>query len=111
MEYVILEPGDTPVEGLPNFTLKEINLMRGKKYSPHELDLIFASKVGLGATVIDAPIPELPPDSKDAPSFERQKLLANARAAQIKEMLRKKGARTDEEKKLAAECQTSLPLR
>ena len=119
-EYFYCEPSDTgalptQLEGLPVFSLKEITLMRGRAFTCTELNALFDAKVELGATVESVTAqPSVQNDLFDStakPSpleeigykaiYESQEAIAKRHAANIRAMLRGKGARTDEEKKIA----------
>lgn len=61
-EYCILEGTDQIVPGVPCFTLKDIEVMKGRKYTKSELNLIFDAKLELGIAV--------EPEEKDCPRKE-----------------------------------------
>lgn len=87
------------VEGIPCFSEKEIQDMKGRTYTRGELDVIFDTKLELGATVEPLSVME---DLGYAKPRSREEL-AKDYSAKIVAMLREKGAKLREEKACAEE--------
>lgn len=83
-------------EGLPVFTVEEIKALGGKKYTDAEINLIFDTKLSIGAAV-ETVRQDIGYNNHKPPE---RIALAQDYGSKIKDMLRGMGARTDEEKKI-----------
>jgi hypothetical protein len=90
-EFYIGDNLPNQIDGLPCFSLKEVNEMRGVVLSISELDSIFDKKLIIGATVesISKPHEEIGYDKKMP--LERKEL-AKVYSETIRSMLKNKGA-------------------
>lgn len=95
-EFYVGEDPSSSLDGIPCFSMKEVELMRGKTFSIHDLNIIFDTKLNTGATV--ETVRQQTGYTETKPPERSQ--LAKDYALKIKEFLKSKGARTEEEKNL-----------
>ena len=95
-EFYVGDNLPSHLDGIPCFSLKEVDKMRGVAFSIHDLNLIFDTKLVFSAVVEtvrqDIGYNNHKPSERIA--------LAQDYGSKIKDMLRGMGARTDEEKKI-----------